>query len=70
MDVQQQLLGRHGNKISHQLKTKKYKVLKETEFCIHMFEVFFVTLNSLFDYDNKESSLSWDYQTNDLVILL
>lgn len=40
MDVQQQLLGRHGNKISHQLKTKKYKVLKETEFCIHMFEVF------------------------------
>lgn len=46
MDVQQQLLGRHGNKISHQLKTKKYKVLKETEFCIHMFEVFFVTLIS------------------------
>lgn len=34
MDVQQQLLGGHGNKISHQLKTKKYKVLKETEFCI------------------------------------
>lgn len=68
MDVQQQLLGGHGNKISHQLKTKKYKVFKETEFCIHMF--FFVTLISLFDYDNKESSLSWDYQTNDLEILL
>lgn len=39
MDVQQQLLGRHGNKILHQLKMKKYEVLKEPELCIHMFEV-------------------------------
>lgn len=40
---------------------KKYKVFKEIEFCIYMFEVFFVILILFFDYDNKELFLLWDY---------
>lgn len=51
MDVQQQLLGRHGNKISHQLK-KKYQTKLNSAFIY--FEVFFISIG----YDNEDSSLT------------
>lgn len=53
MDVQQQLLGRHGNKISHQLEKKiKYQTKLNSAFIY--FEVFFSSMG----YDNEDSSLT------------